>query len=377
MRLIAAVLPLCLFFSTAQAEQVPVWIGMQTPRSGEKEGIYRTTIDTETGKLARPELAAEIGAPQFLTVSPDGTRLYAVCKLPDGESGVAAFEISPDTKSLKLLNTQPTGDGESCHLAVDPSGKCLFTAQYGTGSVCAFPLNADGTIGTRTAHVRHTGSGPNRQRQDGPHPHFVITDPTNQYLMVPDLGSDQVVIYKTDLAKGTIAPHGAGRTPAGAGPRHMKFHPNGKLAYVLNELDLSVTAFKFDEKNGTLTEFQTITTLPAEMRETDCTGSEIRIHPTGKFLYTANRGHDSITAFRIDPKTGKLAFIEHESIRGCHPRNFGVDPSGKFLVVAGRDSNTLSLFRIDEKKGGLVYAGSVVNSPSPMCVEFVNASTKQ
>jgi 6-phosphogluconolactonase len=268
------------------------------------------------------------------------------------------------------LNTQPTGDGESCHLAVDPTARSLFTAQYGTGSVCAFPLKEDGTIGMRTAHIRHTGSGPNRQRQEGPHPHYVTPDPTNTFLMVPDLGADQIVIYKTDLAAGRIEPHGAGRTPAGAGPRHMKFHPNGKFAYVLNELDLSVTAFTYDEKAGTLTEIQTVSTLAPELREVPSSGSEIRMHPSGMYLYTANRGHDSIAAFRIDPQSGKLAFIEHEAIRGCHPRNFNVDPIGNFLVVAGRDSNTLTVFRINPEAGGLVYADSIVNSPSPICIEF-------
>jgi 6-phosphogluconolactonase len=354
----------------ARAEQVPVWVGMSAPRFGEAEGIYRTTLDTETGALTKPELAAEIGSPGFLTIAAGGKRLYSVCRLPDGESGVAAYEISDDGKTLRLLNTQPTGDGESCHVAVDATGKCLFTAQYGTGSVCVYPLNADGTIGTRTAHVRHKGTGPNRQRQEGPHPHFVMTDPTNQFLLVPDLGADQIVIYKADVNAGRIEPHGAGRSPAGAGPRHMKFHPNGKFAYVLNELDISVTGYNYDEKAGTLTEFQTISSLAPELREVSSSGSEIRMHPSGKFLYMANRGHDSISAFKIDPQSGKLAFIEHESIRGCHPRNFNVDPSGKFLIVAGRDSNTLSVFRVDPETGGLVYATSVVNSPSPICVEF-------
>ncbi len=370
MRYIISSLLLLLVVGTAPAEQIPVWIGMSAPPSGEKEGIYRTTLDSETGALARPEVAAEIGSPEFLALSPNGKRLYAVCKLPDGEGGVAAFEISDDSKSLRLLSTQPTGDGQACHLGIDPTARGLFTAQYGTGSVCVFPLKEDGTIGTRTAHVRHTGNGPNRSRQEGPHPHFVGVDPTNQYVMVPDLGTDQIVIYKTDLDAGRIEPHGAGRSPAGAGPRHMKFHPGGKFAYVLNELDLSVTGYTYDEKAGTLTEFQTTTTLPEAMREVPSSGSEIRVHPSGQFLYTANRGHDSIAAFKINPQSGKLTFIEHESIRGCHPRNFNVDPSGNWLVVAGRDSNTLSVFRINADTGGLVYAGSTVNSPSPICVEF-------
>jgi len=370
MRSLVFTLSLLLFLDCTYAEQVPVWIGMSPPRFGEAEGIYRTTLDSETGSLTKPELAAKIGSPGFLAIGPTGKRLYAVCRLPDGESGVAVFEIADDKKSLRLMNTQPTGDGEACHVSVDPSGRCLFTVQYGTGSVCAFPLKEDGTIGTRTAHVRHTGSGPNRQRQEGPHPHCAIPDPTNQFLLVPDLGADQIVIYKTNLDTGRIEPHGAGRSPVGAGPRHLKFHPSGKFAYVINELDLSVTGYKFDDKAGTLTEFQTISALPPKMREVSCSGSEIRIHPNGKFLYTANRGHDSIAAFKIDPASGKLTFVEHESVRGCHPRNFNVDPAGKFLIVAGRDSNTLSVFQIDDTTGALVYGSSIVNSPSPISVEF-------
>jgi 6-phosphogluconolactonase len=268
------------------------------------------------------------------------------------------------------LNTQPTGDGEPCHIAVDPTGRCLFTAQYGTGSVCAFPLAEDGTIRPRSAFVRHTGSGPNLARQEGPHPHWVGTDPANRFLFVPDLGSDKVVIYRTNLEAGTIEPHGEGRCPDGAGPRHMKFHPNKKFAYVLNELRLSVTAFQWHPDTGTLSEVQTISTLPEKLREGPNSASEIRIHPTGRYVYAANRGHDSIAAFEIDPDSGNLTFIEREAVRGSHPRNFNIDPSGQWLLAAGRDSNTISAFRIDRNTGGLFYVGATVNSPSPICIEF-------
>jgi 6-phosphogluconolactonase len=290
--------------------------------------------------------------------------------LPNGEGGVAAFEISEDGQSLRLLNTQATGDGEACHLTLDPTARCLFTAQYGTGSVCVYPLAADGTISPRSAHIRHTGSGPNRTRQEGPHPHWVGTDRANRFLFVPDLGADQIVIYRTDLAAGRIEPHGAGRGPAGAGPRHLKFHPNGRFAYVINEMQLSVTAFEYDAEAGTLAAMQTISTLPEKLREGANSGSEIRIHPSGQFLYAANRGHDSIAAFEIDPDSGRLAFIEREAVRGSHPRNFNIDPTGKWLLAAGRDSNTISLIRIDAETGSLAYTGTTVNSPAPICIEL-------
>jgi 6-phosphogluconolactonase len=368
MRPIIASLLLLLLIGAARAEETVVWIGMSPPRHGEPEGIYRTTLDTETGALAQPVLAAKIASPGFLALHPNGTRLYSICRLPNGEGGVAAFEITGS--ELRPLNTQPTGDGEACHLTLDPTASCLFTAQYGTASVCVFPLAENGAIGPRTAHVRHTGSGPNTARQEGPHPHWVGTDPTNRFLFVPDLGADQIVIYRTDLKTGRIEPHGVGLSPAGAGPRHMKFHPDGKFAYVVNELDLSVTAFQYNDQAGTLSAIQTISTLPEKLREVPSSGSEIRVHPSGRFLYAANRGHDSIAAFEIDPESGMLKFIEREAVRGSHPRNFNVDPAGKWLLAAGRDSNTISLFRVDPDTGGLVYTGTTVNSPAPICIEF-------
>lgn len=354
--------------ASAQAETVTVWIGMAAPHHGEAEGVYRTTLDTESGVLAQPELAAEIAAPGYLALNRDGTRLYSVCRLPNGEGGVTAFEIADHGQSLRLLKSQPTGDGQACHLSLDRTGRCLFTAQYGTGSVCVFPVAADGSIGSRSAHVRHTGSGPNPARQEGAHPHWVGTDPTNRFLMVPDLGADQIVIYRVDLNAGHIELHGMGRCPTGAGPRHLAFHPNGRFAYVVNELQLSVTAFDYDAKAGTLEPMQTISTLPEELREVPNTASEIRIHPSGRFLYASNRGHDSIAAFAIDPNNGRLTFLEREAVRGSHPRDFNLDPTGRWLLAAGRDSNTLSQFRIDAETGSLVYTGTTVNCPAPICV---------
>ena len=370
MRVFASILSVVVSVGVVRAEPITVWIGMAAPRHGETEGIYRTTLDTESGSLGQPELAAEIAAPGFLVVNPDGDRLYSLCQLATGKGGVAAFEISSDRQSLRLLNTVPTGDGEACHVTIDPTARCLFTAQYGTGSVCVFPLSAAGVIESRSAHVRHAGSGPNRVRQEGPHPHWVGTDPTNHFLCVPDLGADQVVIYRTDLDAGKIEPHGRGRCPAGAGPRHMKFHPNGRFAYVVNELQLSVTAIQYDSAAGTLEAMQTVSTLSEKLHEVPCSGSEIRVHPSGRFLYAANRGHDSIAAFQIDPDSGELTFIEREAVRGSHPRNFNIDPTGKWLLAAGRDSNTISLFRIDAKTGSLVYTGTTINSPAPICIEF-------
>jgi 6-phosphogluconolactonase len=352
------------------AAETTVWIGMGEPTRGERQGIYRSTLDDKTGAITLPVVAAEIGAPEFLAIHPNGKRLYAACKLDDGQFGVAAFEISDDGRALKFLNGQPIGDGRACHLATDRSGRCLFTAQYGTGTVAAFPLDADGKIGPRSDLARHSGSGPNKTRQDAPHAHWVGTDPKNRFLFVPDLGIDQVVIYEMDLEAGKINPHGHGDVPAGSGPRHMVFHPNGRFAFVLNEMNLSVTVFEFDAKAGTLKPIETVDSLPESLRDRQSTAAEICIHPTGEFLYASSRGHDSVSAFRIDPQTGRLALVEREPIRGAHPRNVNLDQSGKWLLAAGRDSNTISVFGVDPKTGGLVFSGNVVNSPAPICVEF-------
>jgi 6-phosphogluconolactonase len=359
-----------LFANPLFAEQAAVWIGMGAPPHGERSGVYRATLDLEKGALTNPKLALEIGAPEFLAIHPNGTRMYAACELEDGQPGVAAFEISSDRQSLRLLNTQPIGDGGACHVATDRAGRCLFTAQYGSGSVAVFPLDTDGRIRPRSALVKHTGSGPDKSRQEAPHPHFVGTDPGNRFLFVPDLGTDQVVIYEMDLAHGTLKPHGHGSCAPGSGPRHFVFHSNGRFAYVVNEMALTVTAFAFDAKAGTLTEVQTIETVPKDLREVPSSTAEISIHPSGKFLYASNRDHDSITAFRVDAKTGKLTFIEREPVRGSHPRNFHLDPSGRWLLAAGLFSNTIAVFDVDQQTGGLVFRNVIVNSPAPMCIEI-------
>lgn len=353
-----------------KAADTTVWIGMGDSHRDVKQGIYRSTLNNQTGALSPPVIAAKINAPEFLTIHPNGSRLYAACKLADGPFGVAAFEIEEHGKTLKLLNTQPNKDGRACHLATDRSGKCLFTAQYGSGTVAAFPLDADGTIKPCSDLAQHAGSGPNKTRQEGPHAHWVGSDPSNRFLCVPDLGLDRVMIYKMNLGEGKLIASGHGSCPPGSGPRHMVFHPNGRFAYVVNELTISVTAFGFNAEEGTLTPIETVSSLPEDLQDRPSTAAEICIHPSGKFLYTSTRGHDSVSAFRVDTETGRLTLIEREPIRGAHPRNVNLDPGGMWLLAAGRDSNTIAVFGIDRNTGGLAFTGNVVNSPAPICIEF-------
>ena len=364
------VLPLCLLLLTTPpllAEQAVIWIGTSTSKSDAEFGIFRTTLDLENGKLSTPKAVAEVRSPGFLNVRADTGRVYSVCSLEDG-GGVAGFQISKDGKSLRPLGTQTIGNGGAAHISTDNTGRLLFTAQYGAGSVAVFPISENGEIQPRSDLKKQSGSGPNQQRQKGPHPHWTGVSPDNQYLFVPDLGADKIFIYRIDHDNKSITPHGFGTSPPGAGPRHMKFHQNGKIIYVLNELDLSITVY--DYTPGKMVAKQTISTLPKELRERPNKASEIRIHPSGKFVYASNRGHDSIAVFSVDEETGKLTFVEREPIRGSWPRNFNIDPSGKWLVAAGRHSNTLTVFSIDQSNGRLVFTGNSVNCPSPICVEF-------
>ncbi|MCH8219352.1 MAG: lactonase family protein, partial [Planctomycetes bacterium] len=249
----------------------------------------------------------------------------------------------------------------------------LMSAQYGGGSIAIFPLTEAGSIGPRSKLIKHEGgSGVVARRQDKSHAHWVGTSPDNRFVFVPDLGLDKVAIYQLDAEQANLKFHGYGQLPPGGGPRHMKFHTSGRFIYVLNELDLSVTAFAYDVAQGRMTPFQTIPTVPVgeKAKEMFVSASEIRVHPSGRFLYAANRGHDTITAFAIDAKNGRLRFVEREPIRGSWPRNFNIDPTGKWLLAAGRDSNTLAVFAIDTDTGELTYTRTMVMVPSPICVLF-------
>lgn len=349
-----------------------VWIG--TAKSPKSEGIYHCTFNAESGKLSEPTLAAKVDGPGFLALHPNHQSLYAVGTL-DGKPSVIAYRIVREDKSpkLQLINSLEIGDGGAAHVSVDPTGRTVLTAQYGGGSVAAFSLKEDGALGERTELIKHKGgSGVVPNRQEASHAHWTGFSPDNRFAFVPDLGLDQVVIYKVDAAKAKLTPHGAGQVPPGGGPRHMKFHITGRWVYVLNELDLTVTVFDYNAEQGTMTAKQTLPTVPKEelAKEQFVSAAEICVHPSGKFVYASNRGHDTITAFRVNEQTGELTVVEREFIRGATPRNFNLDPSGTWLVAAGQDSHTLAAFVVDPATGELTYNRSIVFAPSPICVVF-------
>ncbi|MFN7446836.1 MAG: lactonase family protein [Pirellula sp.] len=357
---------------TALGESLNVWLG--TGRSPQSRGIYHCKLDTSNGKLTEPKLVAEMEGPGFLAKHPKLPVLYAVGGIKN-EQVVAAFAIADDGKSpsLTFMNAVSIGDGGAAHVAVDATGRTLLTAQYGGGSVASFALGSDGSITARTKLIKHEGgSRVVSNRQDASHAHWAGVSPDNKFAFVPDLGLDRVVIYKLDPANSSIEPHGEGVTPPGSGPRHMKFHPNGRWIYVLNELSLTVTQFEYDATKGAMTPVQTVETVPAVdlAREKAKSASEIRVHPNGKYVYSANRGHDSISVFEIEASSGNLKRIQIENARAITPRNFNVSPSGDWLLVAGQASHTLAAFSVESDSGRVVFNQNSVYAPSTICVMF-------
>jgi len=358
------------------AKSFLVYIGTYT--SARSKGIYVSHFDPPTGKFTSPELAAEAKNPSFLTLHPNQHILYSVGEVDefDGKKGgvVSAFSIDSTTGKLTLLNQQSSGGAGPCHLAVDREGKCVLVANYGGGSIAALPIDSLGNLAEPSAFVQHSGSSVNQQRQAGPHAHFITMDPANQFVLTCDLGLDKVMIYRLNCPAYSLSPNAPPSVSIkpGSGPRHLAFHPNGRFAYVINEMASTLTAFAFDAKHGSLEEKQTISTLP-ETFTGESTCAEIQVHPSGKFVYGSNRGHNSIAIFNADAKTGKLTLIEHQSTQGKTPRHFIIDPTGQWLLAENQDSSTVVTFRIDPKTGRLTPAGQVIEVGSPVCLQFVPA----
>jgi 6-phosphogluconolactonase len=336
------------------------------------KNIHVGKLDTSTGALTDVRQAAELPAPSFICIAPNHHFLYAVSEGRTAEkSGISAFAIGPDG-ALTLLNRQPSGGAGPCYVAVDPEGKCVLAANYASGSMVVFPLQSDGSLGARSTFIQdHGSSGVNPGRQEGPHAHCALTDPGDHYAFDCDLGLDQVLIYKIDPATGILTPNDppffSGKP--GAGPRHLTFHPNGRFAYLINELDSTIVTLAYDASKGTLAAQQTSALLPEDFKGKS-TAAEVAVHPSGKFVYGSNRGHDSITVFSCDPETGHLTLVEHHSSGGKTPRNFEIDPTGGFLLAANQ-SGEIVVFRIDPATGKLHETGSVVHVPIPMCIQCI------
>ena len=341
------------------------------------KGIYAYSFDSATGAHTSLGLAAESANPSFLAIAPSGNFLYAVheiSKLNGQPTGaVSAFAIQPKTAKLTLLNQVSSRGAAPAHIALDRSGKYALVSNYDAGSVTVFPLLEDGSLGEATAFVQHKGSSVNKERQEGPHAHAAAFSPDNRFVIVADLGLDQLLVYRFDAAAGTLGsdPQVVRAVP-GAGPRHLVFDAGGRHLYVINEMQSTVVTYAYDAANGTLSELQIVSALPKGFARAS-EAAEIEIHSSGKFLFASNRGDDSIAVFAVNAKDGTLTPLEFVSTGGKTPRNFELDPTGAWLLVANQDSDDIVVFRVDPSTGHLTRSGPELHVPSPVCVRFVPA----
>jgi 6-phosphogluconolactonase len=352
-----------------------VYVGTYTTKQTSK-GIYAYNFNATTGQLSSIGLAAESTDPSFVAVHPNGKFLYAVNEVGDfngmKSGAVSAFAIDPKSGALKLLNQVSTHGAGPCFVSLDKTGRFVLVANYDGGSVATFAIQDDGSLSLLKGFVQHSGSGLDKERQEGPHAHWIGVSPDNRFALAADLGLDDVLVYKLDDVRGGLTPNTPplAEVKPGSGPRHLVFHPTGKFAYLVSEMSSTVTAFAYSAQKGSLSALQTLPMLPkdyAGVRE----AAEIAMHPSGKFLYASNRGTaNSIVAYKIDAVKGTLTAAGTFSSEGMIPRNFVIDPTGRFLLAANEDSGNIVVFRIDATTGSLTPTGQVVEVPAPVCITF-------
>jgi 6-phosphogluconolactonase len=361
-----------------------LFIGTYTKKEGhvdgKAEGIYVYSLNPETGALIRESVAKEVINPSFLTLSSDGKFVYAVNETGedvdtaggedvDTAGSISAFSFDIKTKTLQPLNTQSSHSFAPCHISVDQKNRFVFATNYVGGKVIVLPIKKDGGLLPASDIITLEGKS-THPRQESSHPHSIVLSPDDRFAYVSDLGTDKIMIYNIDYKNGKLLPNEIPfmTVEEGSGPRHFTFHPNGKFAYVINELNNSITTFEFNSKSGELTKIENITTLPTNFEGASQT-ADIHISPDGKYLYGSNRGHDSIVAFKIDPNSGKLTLIEHESTQGSFPRNFMISDNGKLLYVANQNSDNIVAFKIESD--GALKAIDQIKVATPVCLKMM------
>ncbi|RUL88351.1 lactonase family protein [Tautonia sociabilis] len=374
--LIALLTTSAAFGAAASQEDDNVLVFVGTYTRADDQGINLLAMDPDTGRLESRGVVARTENPSFLAIHPSGRFLYAVNEVVqyEGEpSGyVSAYRIADDGAALAPINEQSSRGGAPCHLVVDATGKNVLVANYVGGSVAVLPIEPDGALSPASDVEQHVGSSVNPRRQEGPHGHSINLDAANRFAVAADLGLDKLLVYRFDPEAGSLTPNDppSASVSPGAGPRHFDFHPNGRLAFVINEIASTITAFRYDPEAGSLTEIQTISTLPEGFDSSRNSTADIHVHPSGRFLYGSNRGHDSIAIFRIDEADGTLEPLGHQETGGKTPRNFGIDPSGRFLLAANQGTDTVVVFRIDPDTGALEPTGHRAEVPMPVCIKF-------
>ncbi len=351
-----------------------VYIGTYT--NTDSEGIYVCRLDMASGGLSHVSTMSGTENPSFLDISPDRRFLYAIGETDEVEGNpggaAAAYAIDQQSGALTHLNTETTVGPGPCHVHVDRTGRYIMVANYGGGSVAMLPVLEDGSLGEASDFIRHQGSSVDPSRQNEPHAHSIVVAPNNKHAFAPDLGMDKIMIYAIDLENGKLV-HGAQpfvQVDPGEGPRHFDFHPNGRYAYVINEIGNTIVVYNYDAEVGGLEPVESVPTLPADYDGSSHT-ADIHVHPNGSFLYGSNRGHDSIVICAIDPGSGRLEVLGHEPTGGKNPRNFGIDPTGAYLLAANQDTSDIFTFNIDGESGRLTPNGRVAQVPQPVCLKFV------
>ncbi len=353
------------------AKSLPFLIG------GFADGIYASNLNLATGELAKPRRLAEVHTPSFFCLHPKLDIVYSVTETMQKDAAhpaaLTAFKLDPQKMTLTRLNSQLVAGDIPCYVSTDAEGKFAFIANYTSGSVAVYPISDSGELKPASDSVQHKkGSGPNASRQDAPHAHSILMDPSGRWVVAADLGLDQVLVYELDRSSGKLkpAPTPFFTLPPGSGPRHVTFHPNGKLAFVINELASTLTSATWDWAKGIFKEIQTASTVDGPVPEGNTT-AEVLVHPNGKFVYGSNRGHDSIAMFSIDEQTGAIKLLGNCSTGGKTPRNFRIDPTGTFLLAENQSTHTIRTLKIDAKTGLLSDSGQSVEQQAPACIKFI------
>lgn len=362
----------CMMVAPIWGSEVPLYIGTYTNQGS--QGIYVARFNLVTGELGSPELAAAAQNPTFLAIHPTGKYLYAANEVAayQGEraGSVGAFAIDGKTGKLTPINQVSSHGAGPCHVSVDAKGETVMVANYGGGSVAAFTVAADGRLRESTSFHQHFGKGADAKRQERAHAHSINPSPGNRWAVAADLGTDALYVYRLDGHAGSITPQGQEqvKTAPGAGPRHFAWHPGGRHGYAVNELNNTVTVYRWDEATGTLTPGASVGTLPAGFGEVSHT-AEVRVHPSGKALYVSNRGHDSIAVFGLgNPAAPKL--VQHMATGGVQPRNFTLDKAGRWLLAANQRTGSVVVFRVGAD-GRLAETGKKIELSQPVCLRLL------
>ena len=351
-----------------------IFVGTYTEPEGNKsEGIYLYRMDPDSGQLTFVAVAQGVINPSFLEVHPHQNFLYVVNEVEglNGQvgGGVSAFFINPISGELTLLNQQFSHGTHPCYVSVEQTGRFALVANYSSGSVAMFPIQSDGTLDEASDVIQHSGSSIHPTRQTNPHAHCILPDPTNRFAVAVDLGIDKLLSYHMNLEHGKLHLHSEMQVHAGAGPRHLTFHPSGQFAYLINELDATIIAYRYHSQAGRFEQLQVLPALPKDFTDENLC-ADIHVTPDGKYLYASNRGHESIVSFQIDQSIGRLTYIDHAPTGGREPRNFAIDPRGSFLLAANQKTDTIVTFKINTNNGQLIETGHRAEVSMPVCVKF-------